>query len=166
MTEATVVFLKNPKGEVCLARKKQAIHDDTGEISYSLGIWNGYGGKREDVDESIEATAIRELFDESSVKAKKGDLKKCGDVSFYLHKEGKDVLFMDVVFYTLSRYKGEPKEGDEMGYPQFFGVDTIPYNDMMPADKILLPKMFRGEVVKANVVLYGKDKEPLVTFLP
>lgn len=164
MTEATVVFLQNENGEICLARKKQPIHTESQEISYSLGMWNGYGGKREEGDMSVEDTAVRELSDESRVFAVKEDLKAIGDVQFFLKEENEDSLFMRVYFYMLREYDGVPKEGSEMGVPEFFALGKVPYADMMPADKVLLPKMFAGEMVRAKVVLYGKEKEPLVIF--
>ena len=37
--EATVVLLVDQDGRICLARKKQAIHHEGGEISYSLGMY-------------------------------------------------------------------------------------------------------------------------------
>lgn len=164
ITEATVVFLKDEEERVCLARKKQPIHNETGEISYSLGMWNGYGGKREQGDAHIEDTAIRELFDESSVSVEKEDLVYLGKSLFCLSKNEDVIPFMEVFFYEVSVYEGAPKEGGEMGAPQFFTTEEIPYHEMMPADKALLPKMFAGGIVDARVTLYGKGVEPKIEF--
>ena len=69
--QATVVLMMDKDGRVCLARKKQAIHHEGGAIFYSLGLYNGYGGKMDATDETILDTAVRELFDESGVLAQK-----------------------------------------------------------------------------------------------
>ena len=120
--KATVVLLVNKEGAICLARKKQAIHHNGGEISYSLGLYNGYGGKKEVSDVTISDTAIRELFDESGVSSQKEDLEKVLRVYFYISKEGALIPFMDVTFFLASLWSGEPKEGEEMGAPLFFNL--------------------------------------------
>lgn len=165
MTKATVVLLIDEENRVCLARKKQAIHSETGEISYSLGLYNGYGGKMEEEDGSIEDTALRELFDESSVSGEKEDLMYKGTVLFTLEKEGVRKPFMEVFFYTLSAWEDEPKEGTEMGPPIFFKKDEMPYEEMMPADKMLFEKMFRGEDISGEVILFGKEAAPEIHFV-
>lgn len=159
---ATVVLLIDKEGKVILARKKQAIHHDTGEISYSLGLYNGYGGKMEETDETIEKTAIRELYDESGVKGKEENLEKCAQVYFYIQKEEEVIPFMDVTFYILREWSGVPTEGLEMGEPVFFAPDELPYGEMMPADKVLFGKILTGEKGRYNVFLKGKGVEPLV----
>lgn len=157
--KATVVLLVNKERRVCLARKKQPIHHEGGEISYSLGMYNGYGGKKE-----AEDTTIGELFDESSVTGEKESLHIVGKVKFNLKKDEEIAPFMHVSFYTLSKWKGTPHEGKEMGEPTFFPKETIPYHEMMPADKILFERIFKGKDISSEVTLFGKEKEPLVVF--
>ena len=165
-TEATVVPLLNEKGEICLARKKQAIHKDGEAITYSLSMYNGYGGKKEDGDISIFDTAVRELFQESGVVARKEDLIETLTVHFFIdNQSGERALFMVVSFFMLTTFSGTPKESDEMGPPIFFSKDALPYNEMMPADKILFQKIIKGEKAEYSVVLQGKGKDPIVTLL-
>ncbi len=159
---ATVVLLIDKESQVILARKKKAIHHDTGEISYSLGLYNGYGGKMEEIDRTIEETAIRELYDESGVTGKEEDLEKCARVYFYIQKEGIDTPFMDVTFYILREWNGVPTEGLEMGEPAFFSQNELPYEEMMPADKVLFEKILSGEKGEYNVFLKGKDVDPVI----
>ena len=164
--KATVVLLMKGETEVCLARKKQAIHHENGEISYSLGTYNGYGGKMEKEDGDIFDTAIRELEDESGVYANKENLELCSRVYFYLKKEDESFEpFMDVSFFLLKSWIGEPEEGEEMGEPMFFEQDKIPYDEMMPADKIIFEKMFKGEKGVYEVKLFGKKVKPEVRVL-
>jgi|JI10StandDraft_1071094.scaffolds.fasta_scaffold373710_2 ADP-ribose pyrophosphatase YjhB (NUDIX family) len=163
--QATVVLLMQSNGSVCLARKKQAIHHEDGEISYSLGLYNGYGGKKEMADVTIEDTAIRELFDESGVVAKKEDLKQILRVYFYIKKEERLIPFMDVSFFLLHIWERGPQEGNEMGEPIFFAQDSLPYDEMMPADKVLFEKVFRGEKGVYEIVLSDRNSPPNVSLL-
>lgn len=165
-TQATVVFLRDTEGSICLAQKKKPIHHDAGEITYSLDTWNGYGGKREEEDESIEDTAIRELEQESDVFAEKGNLIPAGHVYFFWpHNETEDAD-MEVHFYFLDVWTGEPKEGNEMGVPQFFSPETVPYDYMMPGDKVLIPRMSKGEYVEGSLYLGKKDVAGNPLFVP
>lgn len=164
--KATVVLLINKRDEVCLSRKKQPIHHEGGSIEYSLETYNGYGGKQVTGDQTIFDTAIRELFDESGVVAIKDDLEYVARVYFYRNKEGEEFEpFMDVSFFFLREWSGVPKESVEMGAPTFFSQDAIPYNEMMPADKILFEKMFNGERGVYEVILFGKNIRPEVRLL-
>lgn len=97
LTRATVVYMIDTDNRVCLAQMKKAIHKDKengGEqIEYSLGVWNGYGGKEiaedtenakvKNVSDSMLYTAIRELKEESGVKAEIEDLELTGVVNFF-----------------------------------------------------------------------------------
>ncbi len=178
LTRATVVYLVDTDGKVCLAQMKKAIHKDEvhgGEqIEYSLGVWNGYGGKEEESDRkyceqnginnSMLYTAIRELEEESGVKAVMEDLEERGAVNFYL-REKSDLPFMQVHFYILHKWGGQPIEGKEMGAPTFFDKENIPYEQMMPADKILFERLLVGERIDSDVILIGKGIEPIVQFM-
>lgn len=158
-TKATVVLLRNSNGGICLAQKKKAIHHEAGEITYSLGMWNGYGGKIELEDEDIEDTAIRELVQESGVMASKKDLTKCGVVNFFWPNNETETPDMEVHFYFLDKWLENPEEGDEMGEPKFFSPNDIPYSEMMGGDRFLLPKMINGEFVQGNLYLGKIDEE-------
>lgn len=161
--QASVVFLQNQEKEICLAQKKQPIHHDNGEIGYSLLTWNGYGGKKENEDLTIEDTAIRELFQETGgVIGKKEHLTIVSRVYFYLVKDGIPSPFMSVSFFVLSLWEGDPVETTEMGPPTFFKESEVPYNNMMPADKYLLTEMFKGRSGVYEVLLYGKNTAPSI----
>jgi 8-oxo-dGTP pyrophosphatase MutT (NUDIX family) len=163
--KATVVLLVDAEGRVCLARKKQPIHHEHGVIQYSLGMYNGYGGKMEKFDKSIFHAAIRELADEAKVKALLSDLQLVSRVYFFIKKESSFEPFMEVSFFLLNVWQGNPVETDEMGEPHFFAPDAIPYDEMMPADKVLFGKIFSSERGVYRVNLLGKDAAPEVITL-
>ena len=153
---ATVVFLKDGIGRICLAPKKEDIHKAGEVLVGSRQKWNGYGGKQES-GETILQTAIRELKDESGVCGKEKDLELIARISFFW--PGNETIAPDMVvyFFFLSIFEGEPKEGErEMGTPQFFFPHEIPYHEMMPADKLFLPKLLAGEKIVWDVYLGKK----------
>ena len=168
-TLATVVFLRNKAGEICLAQKKKPIHHGAGELTYSLETWNGYGGKQEESDKTIEDTAIRELEQESDVFAEKSNIIPCGHIYFFWpnnENEEQSLADMEVFFYFLDVWTGEPREGAEMGPPQFFSPETVPYDKKMEGDALLLPRMLSGEMVSGSVYLGKKDAFGRTLFVP
>jgi hypothetical protein len=60
---------------------------------------------------------------------------------------------MLVSFYTLDKYIGYPIETDEMFGPEEFLEKEIPYEQMMGADKEIVPKMLNneGKILKLKV---------------
>lgn len=165
--KATVVFLIDTEERIGLAQKKQGIHHDKGEISYSLGLYNGWGGKQEVTDPTILDTAVRELFDESGVLANKEDLEPVFRAYFYTkNKEGEGFSpFMEVSFYFCRTWEGYPVEGKEMGPAVFFEQEKLPYDQMMPADKYLMEKALISSCGVFEVKLYGKNAPPEITLL-
>jgi 8-oxo-dGTP pyrophosphatase MutT (NUDIX family) len=163
-TQAVVVLLFDQDNRVCLARKKQAIHNqqEGEEISYSLGMYNGYGGKREPDDSSLLATAVREVKDECGVLIDEKDLVPSIRVFFSLVKNNQEVPFQDVTFFTAHTWSSYPEESSEMTPPQFFAQDAVPYHEMMPADSQLFPLVFACDTGTYKVTLYGKGVAPKI----
>lgn len=160
---ATVVYLLKD-GKICLARKKQRIHTKDGkELENSKNIWNGYGGKA-NIDETVRDTAIRELQEESGVIALSGDLIPHALFNFFWPDNVGETPNMFVYFFFLKIWKGEPKETREMGEPIFFDFENIPYQEMMPNDKVFLPKLLSGEKLVADIFLGEKDENDLPIF--
>ncbi len=163
---ASLVLLKNKEGQYCLARKKQAIHHLGGDIPYSLGMYNAYGGKFESPDETIVDTTLRELHVESSVVGLKEGLTLNCRVYFYTKKEdGTFQPYMDVSFFTLTTWEGDPKESSEMGPPEWFLGPNFPFYEMMPADKFLFQKIFEGVDGVYEVKLQVKKTPPEIRVL-
>lgn len=136
----TVVFLIKGK-QILLAMKK---------VRFGAGKWNGYGGKPEP-DEAIEDTTIRELREESTIRANKHDLDKRAVVLFH------SPVFGDVEthIYILKKWDGEAAETEEMR-PEWFSLDAIPYDAMWSADKLWIPKVLEGEHFYAEI-WFDKD---------
>ena len=150
MKLATVIFLRKD-GKIILARKKKVTKSEGEELSIIKGTYNGYGGKfdENEGDKDIDDTAIRELNEESGkekgVSADKKDLQKIGEAKFFWPNNNSDDPNMLVHFYILDKFSGYPIETSEMFAPEEFNPENIPYDDMMGADKEIIPKMFANE---------------------
>ena len=147
LRNATLIFLiKRTDGEikeVCLAMKKRG---------FGLNRWNGVGGKVDDQKETIEEAARREAKEEIFVDVQ--DLSKVAELSFYFpHNSAWDQM---VHVYFAENWKGEPKESDEMK-PDWFSVNELPFQDMWLDDIFWLPKVVKGNLLKAMFKFGEKD---------
>lgn len=127
----TLVFLIKDN-KVCLAEKKRG---------FRSGFLNGYGGKLEE-NESAQAAAIRELFEESEVT--EPVLESKGLIYFHdfdvTHK---------VHIYTCNTWRGDPIETEEMK-PFWFEIKKVPIERMGQADKIWLPRLLDDYMINAR----------------
>ena len=147
MRDATLVFLikRNPVGEILLGYKK---------AGFAQGKFNGFGGKVE-TGETIEHAAVRELWEEASIKVEEQDLDKVAHLTFYFP-------FMpdwdQVVYVFLVRtWRGEPVESDEMR-PAWYKVSEIPFGQMWQDDPHWLPRVLAGQRIRAWFT-FGRDNE-------
>jgi len=129
----TICFLEN-EDEVLLAMKKRG---------WGEGWWNGYGGKPEE-GETVEEASIREVWEESGIKAKKINEK----AKIIFTQDGLDFITEAHVFEIIE-FEGEPKETEEMK-PKWFKKTEIPYEKMWDADKIWFPVYLKSKQFKAK----------------
>lgn len=146
LKQATLVFLikKSDLGiqDMCLAMKKRG---------FGMNKWNGVGGKVES-GETIEQAAIRETEEEIAVHIQ--DIDKVAELTFHFtHNPSWDQV---VHVYLAESWNGEPTESEEMR-PQWYTVDSIPYDNMWPDDKFWLPKIVQGNKLKASFTLDEND---------
>jgi 8-oxo-dGTP diphosphatase / 2-hydroxy-dATP diphosphatase len=124
-------------GKVLLGKKKRG---------YAVGIWNGYGGKVEP-GETTEEAMLRELWEESTVRAVKHE--KVGYIEFTSNIEE---YISECHLYRIDEYSGEIEETEEM-LPQWFDIDKIPYDSMWPDDIHWLPLVLAGKKVTGRFLL-------------
>lgn len=146
LKQATLVFLiqkfDNNIQNIVLAMKKRG---------FGMNKWNGVGGKVEP-GETIEQSAIRETQEEISVIIK--DIVKVAELTFYF-SENPD--WDKVVYvYFAENWEGEPIESKEMK-PQWYTVDSVPYENMWPDDIFWLPEVIKGHKLKASFTLDSHD---------
>lgn len=149
---ATLVYpVRN--SQVLLAKKVKRIGVDK---------WNGWGGMVK-LDEAIRAAAVRELEEESGLKAEPNDLEFIGLLNFTNNGENGDRVLVRVYAFRLFKWGGKlESKKDEMKNPTWFPIDELPSDkEFMPADPYFLPFLLRGErkIVWAE---YGPKQETLI----
>jgi 8-oxo-dGTP pyrophosphatase MutT (NUDIX family) len=151
--ETNLVFLRRD-GEILLAMKKRG---------FGAGRWNGAGGKVEP-GESVEEAAQREVREEIGVDA--CSLAEVARLMFYfvdgakgadgVKSPGKPIR---CTVYVCEGWDGEPIETEEMA-PQWYPIDSVPYDSMWPDDRMWLPQVLAGQCVEAEF-LFGEGDEVL-----
>lgn len=128
-------------GKILLGMKKRG---------FGAGRWNGFGGKVQE-DESIETAAKRETAEECSIVIT--GMEAVGVHEFEFEKERGTIL--EVHVFRITDYTGEPIETEEMR-PEWFPIDTIPYDDMWPDDRYWFPIFLEGKAFRTRF-LFGED---------
>jgi 8-oxo-dGTP diphosphatase len=153
--KATVVY-PMMDGKILLGKKTKKI---------GVGKWNGFGGKQEPQDRTIEETAARELWEETGkgIQGNPEDLELHAIIDF---DNGAFVNFQ-VYFYMLKKFTGEFKDTDEMVEISWHDKDNMPYDGMLAADRLFVGKIFAGEKFSANIK-YNEDMSvvELIEFFP
>lgn len=124
----TTLSLIEKDDKILLAMKKRG---------FGAGWWNGYGGKIAE-GETIEEAMIRELEEESGLRAK--EWRKRG--VNYFHFEGGEVI--EVNIFEVTDYIGNPIETEEMK-PRWFHKSAVPYHLMWPSDDQWFPLFLEGK---------------------
>ena len=149
MKTSTIIF--PIQGEnVILAPKKRG---------FGKGFLNGYGGKKEETDITVEDAAVREFLDESSASCVRGALELVAVIDFY---EGEKHIFETHVYFSYL-WDGELRETEEMGTPELYPISGVPYDRMWDADKVWLKMAFNGERFRAKSV-YNEGMTKQVSF--
>ncbi|AWB45678.1 ADP-ribose pyrophosphatase [Paenibacillus sp. CAA11] len=104
------------------------------------GLWGLPGGSMEP-GETLEEVAIRELLEETGLKAKSLELFHIfsGQELYYKYPHG-DEVYNVVTAYVCTAYDGIPKvDGDEVQELRFFSYSEIPM-ELSPPDKPVIDK--------------------------
>lgn len=147
MQEATLCFplRGTPVREILLGYKKRG---------FAAGKYGGFGGKIEPHESPLEA-ALRELEEETGIRAASEDTAAMGRLTFYFPY--KPEWSQIVHLFTLWRWQGECKESEEMA-PAWFPVEKIPYGAMWHDCLFWLPLTIQGRPVVAEFV-FSADNE-------
>ena len=145
-SKATVCFLvKDNQVLLCLKKKE----------SFGHGYLVGPGGKIE-VGETSEQCVVRETREEIKVAPKYPE--KSGTIIFnYFH--GGIPEIQEVDFYIARDWEGEPAETAEMK-PEWFDIDKVPYDRMLPTNQKFIEPMLQGKKVNGTMT-FDEDFKPL-----
>lgn len=143
LRQATLCFLLE-ENKILLAMKKRG---------FAAGKWNGSGGKPKPEDKNIEATAKREMSEETMVTPRK--LKKVAVLNFYF--SNKNDWNQQVIVFLTHNWSGTPTETEEMA-PKWFDIHEIPYGQMWEDDPLWLPKVLDGKIVEGNFLFDENQK--------
>lgn len=136
MQLTTIVFPVR-EGKIFLANKKRG---------FGKGFLNGYGGKQQLDDATIEDTAIREMHEEGGVLAAKESLEKVAVIDFF--KGGKE-LFQSHVFFCHA-WEGVFQETEEMEAAEEHYLSRMPYERMWASDRVWVPLICSGKKIRAT----------------
>ena len=134
--ETSLLVIINDK-KILLATKKRG---------FGKGIINGIGGKKQD-GETIYETMLRETMEEIGVVPINAN--KVGIINFKLYIDG-EIANEKMHIYLATDYEGKITESDEMR-PEWFDIDSIPYDKMFADDEFWLPEVLKGNKVQAEV---------------
>ncbi len=135
---------------VALALKKQKI---------GAGFLNGVGGGIEPGEDAL-ACAVREAREEWSVVFDPATLNKVAVVDFHNRKSDGEVFTCRIHVFLGGAWEGEAVESDEMGLPQWFSKNNMPFERMMLADRDWFPHVLEGKYIYAQA-WYGPKQQTL-----
>lgn len=138
----TLLFLRHGN-KVLLAIKKRG---------FGEGRWNGIGGKvrpGETVDQAMRREANEEINVEPTV------YQQMARIAFDQYFKGEHAL-MNVNVFIATEWEGEPTESEEM-MPQWFSIDSLPYDAMWQDDPYWLPLVLEGKKIQASFVMDKND---------
>lgn len=141
MKKLMTIGLLLEKDDVLLGLKKRG---------FGTGRWNGFGGKVRE-GETIEGAMVREYEEECTIKILK--CEKVGIIEFEF-EDNPEIL--EVHFYQVLEYSGEPKETEEMK-PRWFRKSEIPYDKMWPDDRYWMPMFLRGRKFRGKIYFNNQD---------
>ncbi len=134
-----------PPNEVLLGYKKNG---------FGAGKYTGIGGKVEE-GETIVSAAVRELEEETGIRAVEEALHYVGHLTFLF--PSKPAWSQVVHVFRLTVWEGEPAESNEIK-PAWFRVDQLPLSQMWQDAAHWLPLILAGESVRMRFV-FEDDNE-------
>ena len=149
MRDSTLCLLvrDNPSKQLLLGLQKRG---------FGEGKLDGFGGKVEE-SESVEEAAVRELFEETSVRASVEALSKIGELIFEFPAKQEWTQLVHV--FLVKDWVGEPQESEEMK-PEWVDVENLPFKRMWQCDRQWVPLVLNGKRLKGRLV-FNEDNESL-----
>ena len=135
--QATLVYLVH--GDSVLLMRKLRGH--------GAGKVNAPGGRVE-AGESVEACAMREVAEEVGIRVHALELR-----ALLRYDDPAEGFAMAGFAFVSSDFEGTPARTAEAD-PFWCRIDEIPYDEMWENDRIWLPRVLRGERIRADFRFY------------
>jgi 8-oxo-dGTP diphosphatase len=136
MIETTLIYLRKDN-KILLGKKLRG---------HGMGKIVGVGGKFEE-GETAEECAVRETFEETSVKITK--FEEVGRVVYdNLHYKDHVIREQMHVFFA-TEWDGEPQDSDELDL-EWYALRDMPYEKMWSDTKEYLPGLLQGKKLEAH----------------
>jgi ADP-ribose pyrophosphatase YjhB (NUDIX family) len=124
-------------------------------LKQSLHKVNGYGGKVNEGENDVKEVACRELLEESEVVVAPEDLLEAALLDITHEDKG---IHITLHVFLAKKWTGTPVETDEMGEPEWFDFDNLPYDLMWPDDRHWLLRALKGERLKVDLLFTDEGK--------
>ena len=121
---------------------------------FGKGKYNGFGGKP-NRGETLEQTAVRELYEESGVRTSIKNIEKIAKLDFVF--PNKKDWNQTVHVFVAHDWEGEPIETNEMK-PVWFHFDKLPFERMWQDDKHWLPLVLKGKKLEGTFIFKEDNK--------
>lgn len=152
-----------PLSTLCFPIRKDKVLLGIKQKKIGAGLWNGYGGKQ-DGNENIKQTAVRELLEECGLAAKVDDLRLIAEINFLqLVGETRKELFVCFI-YVVDKWIGEPKDTLEMKDHTWFPITQLPLSKMLAGDQRWLPTVLQSNQIIRGTMVYSDDLTRVESF--
>lgn len=130
------------------------------------GLFNAPGGTIYPEKETIAQGTVREILGETNLRVSPESVLPRAVIISHSYENGTPrVMKIFVSLIDPEGWKGVPSDTEEMRGFQWFHPEMVPYRQMLPGDRLWLPKVLSGKYVRGEIrhPPPGKNRKPLLS---